>query len=73
MLCYTFLNTLQRALDGGCEAKLVQIDFSAAFDKVNHEGLLFKLRSVGVSGAVFYVIRQFLSGRQAVCFSGWRV
>ena len=29
---------LQRALDGGCEVKLVQIDFSAAFDKLNHEG-----------------------------------
>ena len=57
-------HTLQRALDGGCEAKLVQIDFSAAFDKVNHKGLLFKLLSVGVSGAVFSVISQFLSGRR---------
>ena len=57
-------HTLQRALDGGCEAKLVQIDFSAAFDKVNHEGLLFKLRSVGVGGTVLSVISQFLSGRR---------
>ena len=31
---------------------------------MNHEGLLFKLRSVGVGGAVFSVIRQFLSGRR---------
>ena len=30
-------HTFQRALDGGCEAKLVQIDFSAASDKVNHD------------------------------------
>ena len=31
---------------------------------MNHEALLFKLRSVCVSGAVFSVIRQFLSGRR---------
>ena len=62
MLCDTS-HTHFRALDGGCEAKLVQIDFSVAFDKVNHKGLLFKLRSVGVGGAVFSVISQFLSGR----------
>ena len=38
---------------------------------MNHEGLLFKLRSVGVGGAVFFVIRQFLSGhRQCVSVDG---
>ena len=57
-------HVLQSALDRGNEAKLVQIDFSAAFDRVNHKCLLFKLRSVGVGGIVFSVIEEFLSGRR---------
>jgi hypothetical protein len=55
---------LQRALDSGHEARLVQLDFSAAFDSVNHLGLLHKLRSVGVGGSVLSIIENFLSGRR---------
>jgi len=55
---------LQSSLDKGYEARLVQLDFSAAFDRVNHEGLLFKLRSVGVGGCILSIIQQFLSRRQ---------
>ena len=36
-------HTLQNALEMGQEARIVQIDFSAAFDRVNHQGILFKL------------------------------
>ena len=53
----------QVALDRGSEMALVQIDFSAAFDRVNHAGLLFKLQSVGVGGVFLRVIHGFLSGR----------
>ena len=45
------------------ELAVVQIDFSAAFDFLNHSGLLYKLHDVGVGGAVFDVIASFLSGR----------
>ena len=31
----------------GQEAQIVQIDFSAAFDRVNHQGILYKLCSGG--------------------------
>ena len=31
-------HTLQSALESGQEARIVQIDFSAAFDRVNHRG-----------------------------------
>ena len=36
-------HTLQSALEGGQGATIVQIDFSAAFDRVNHQGILYRL------------------------------
>ena len=33
-------HTLQSALESGQEARIAQIDFSAAFDRVNHQGIL---------------------------------
>ena len=41
----------------------MQIDFSAAFDRVNHLGILYKLCSVGVGGSVVSILTQFLSNR----------
>ena len=38
-LLYVF-HTLQSELESGQEARIVQIDFSAAFDRVNHLGIL---------------------------------
>ena len=46
LLCVS--HTLQSALEGGQEARILQIDFSAAFDRVNHLGILYKLCSVGM-------------------------
>ena len=34
-------HTLQSALEMGQEARIVQIGFCAAFDRVNHQGILF--------------------------------
>ena len=34
-------HTLQSALERGQEARVVEIDFSAAFDRVNHLGILY--------------------------------
>ena len=61
LLCVA--HTLQSALEMGQEARIVQFDFSTAFDRVNHQGILFKLRSVGVGGSVLSVLKQFLSNR----------
>ena len=41
----------------------MQIDFSAAFDRVNHLGILYKLSSVGIGGSVLSILTQFLSHR----------
>ena len=67
LLCVS--HTLQSALESGQEARIVQINFSAAFDRVNHQGILYKLSSVGIGGSVLSVLTQFLS--ITVCFGGW--
>ena len=53
----------QLELDRGGELALVQIDFSAAFDRVNHGGLVFKLREAGIGGLILKVFQNFLSSR----------
>ena len=41
LLCVA--HSLQSALEMGQEARIVHIDFSAALNRVNHQGILFKL------------------------------
>ena len=51
----------------------MQIDFSAAFDRVNHLGILYKLCSVFIGGAVLSILTEFLSNRsQQVMVDGCR-
>ena len=45
----------------GMESYIVQLDFSAAFDRVSHSGLLFKLKSIGVGGSKLSISTEFLS------------
>ena len=56
-------HTLQSALESGQEARIMQIDFSAAFDGVNHQGILYKSCSVGIGSSVLSILTQFLSNR----------
>ena len=47
------------------------LDISKAFDRVWHDGLIFKLKSYGVSGPLLLLIQNFLSGRsQRVVLDG---
>ena len=55
--------TLQSALESWQEARIVQIDFSSAFERVNHLGILYKLCSVGIGGSVLSILTQFLSNQ----------
>ena len=53
------------------ESYIVQLDFSAAFNRVSHSGLIFKLKSIGVGGSVLSICREFLSDcRQRVVVDG---
>ena len=61
LLCMS--HTLQSALESGQEARIVQIDFSAAFDNVNQYPHSLWLCSVGIGGSVLSILTQFLSNR----------
>ena len=71
LLCES--NTLQSALESGQEARIVQIDFSAAFDRVNHQGIHDWICAVGIGGSVLSILTQFLLNRsQHVMVDGCR-
>ena len=55
---------MQDNLDKGFESRIVQIDFSAAFDLVNHKALIFKLQSLGIGGYILGLLHDFLIDRQ---------
>ena len=66
-------HTLQSALESGQEARIVQVEFGAAFDRVNQQGILYKLCSVGIGCSVLSILTQFLSNRsQQVMVDGCR-
>ena len=52
-------HSLQGALESGHEARIVQIEFIAAFDRVNHQGILYKPCSVAFGGSVLSIIHSF--------------
>ena len=45
------------------EVRSVFLDISKAFDKVWHKGLLYKLKSLGISGELYNLLETYLSGR----------
>ena len=61
LLCVS--HTLQSVFESGKEARIMQIDFSAAIDRVNHMGILYKHCSVGIGGSVPSILTHFLSNR----------
>ena len=66
-------HALQISLESGHEAMTVQIDFGAAFDSVNHQGILYKLCSVGIGGSVLSILKQFQSKRSLQSTLWWMV
>ena len=67
------IGTGQRELEGGSKLALVQLDSSAAFDRVDHVGLIYKLLCAGIGSSILEVFRNFLLGRtQMVKLNGVR-
>ena len=74
-LCKTQLiqlvEDLARNLTSGKQSDLILLDFSKAFDEVNHLKLLYKLQVHGVQGKTLGWIESFLIGRtQCVVLDG---
>ena len=71
LLCVS--HPLQSEKESGQEARIVQIDFSVAFDMVNHQGILYKLCFVGIGRSLLSILAQFRSNRsQHVMVNGCR-
>ena len=62
----SIVNSISQAFD--CNPPLdvcsVSLDISKAFDRVWHEGLLYKLRRNGISGRLLLLIESFLANRK---------
>ena len=59
------------AFDKGLEVGGIFFDISKAFNKVWHDGLIFKLRQNGISGDIINILRDFLRNRkQRVVLNG---
>ena len=59
------------SFDEGLEVRSVFLDISKAFDKVWHDGIIFKLTQNGISGNLLNLLRNFLHDRkQRVVLNG---
>ena len=57
-------NTFCKARVEGKEVRAIFCDISKAFDRVWHKGLLFKLKSAGVSGSLLTWFSDYLNDRK---------
>ena len=68
-----FTNEIHKAFDDpkSLEVRSIFLDISKAFDKVWHEGLIFKLERNGISGNVLKLLKSYLANRkQRVALNG---
>ena len=68
------VNDIHRAFDStkSLEVRAIFLDISKAFDKVWHDGLIFKMRQNGVSGRLLKLFQNYLNNRkQRVVLNGF--
>ena len=68
MAIITLLDHIIGALEKGHHIIGIFLDFSKAFDTVNHEILLDKLSKYGIRGIANTWIRSYLDNREQFCF-----
>ena len=62
---------IYKAFDASHEVRAVFLDISRAFDRVWHEGLIYKLQTFGVGGDILRILSSFLTNRmQRVTIDG---
>ena len=65
------IHDLAKSLDSGLQSDVIFLDFSKAFDKVDHRLLLHKLDHYGIWGGLLSWLRDFLTNRkQQVVIAG---
>ena len=57
-------NEIHKTFDEGKELRAVFLDISRAFDRVWHDGLLFKLSQIGIEGQALNIVKNFLKNRE---------
>ena len=72
------VDSIHSSLDINLDLRSVYLDMSKAFDKVWHEGLLFKLKQNGINGRLLNLLKSYLTNRnQRVLLndseSGWGI
>ena len=67
----SLVHDIHKAFDDSLEVRSIYLDMSKAFDKVWHEGLLFKLKQNGVEGKLLNLFQNYLTNRkQRVVLNG---
>ena len=67
----SLVHEIHSAFEKGLEVRSVYLDMSKAFDKVWHEGLIFKLKQNGIEGKLLNLFQNYLTNRkQRVVLNG---
>ena len=67
----SLVHEIHESFDHGFEVRSIYLDISKAFDKVWHEGLVFKLKQNGIEGKLLNLFKNYLSNRkQRVVLNG---
>jgi len=65
------VHDIHTAFNDNMEVRSVYLDMSKAFDKVWHEGLIFKLKQNGIDGKLLNLFQNYLTNRkQRVVLNG---
>lgn len=59
----SFTDTIKHAIDTGNIVGAIFVDFTKAFDTINHHILLYKLEALGIRGPPLSLIRSYLTNR----------
>ena len=66
------VDSIHSSLDINLDVRSIFLDMSKAFDKVWHEGLLFKLKQNGINGKLLNLLKNYLANRnQRVLLNGF--
>ena len=68
----TINNVVQKSLDTGREVSMIGIDFSSAFDHVNQEAPIFKIRLMDIGGNFLNIKVEILTERKQRVVVDWQ-